>query len=254
MRTFQTLLLLAPLLICASYADNRFCAAASLAETADDEGGEIRAVAFCEMVKHPRRYFDKAVRLTATYRVGHETAYLMDEQCGLSRRVKVGVGFVNTDEKQRDVIRRDVEKIMSGEYGNGRAWVTVVGMLRNSPDRGFGGYRYRFDISRFRDISREDVSRTIINYEGTLQAGETYRATVRGDRLFGLSLVPPPRVLIHHAVRVEWTNLGEFRALKRLRHGARERQIVFSVVSDEIKHVTERRWNRTLRCNVILVE
>jgi hypothetical protein len=163
------------------------------------------------------------------------------------------------DEGGRAAIRREVDRIVAGEYGNGRAKVTVVGVLRDAPDRGFGGYRYRFDAARFEDISRDEVPDpvitydAIITYDGTLQAGKTYRAKVRGDRLFGLSLVPTPRRLIHHALRVEWTNLGDFRELKRLRRSRRERQIVFSVLFDEIKPMTERRWNRTLWCKVISV-
>jgi hypothetical protein len=247
MRTLPTLVLLAAVLACSSSGANQ----AKAAHRAFDE---IPTVAFCEMIRHPQFYFDKTLRLAATYRVGFETAYLKDEQCVASYRIKIGVGFVQSDDRQRDVIRRDVDKIMSGAYGNGRARVTVVGMLRNSPDKWFGGYRYRFDIMRFEDISREDVSQMIMAYEGTLQAGTIYRATVRGDRRFGLSLVPILRVPIHHAVLIEWTNLEEFRALKKLRHSSSERRIVFHVISDEIQHMNERRWNRTLRCEVILVE
>jgi hypothetical protein len=254
----MTLLLLVSLLTCSSSMGSQPRLPAHQAQDTPDSGDEILTVAFCEMINHPQLYFEKTLRLTATYRVGFEAAYLIDEQCVLSYRVKIGVGFVSTGERQRDVsdvIRGDVDKIMSGAYGSGRARVTVVGVLRNLPDRtGFGGYKYRFDIMRFEDISREEVSQTLITYEGTLQAGKIYRATVTGDRRFGLSLVPPLRVPIHHAARIEWTNLGEFRALRRLRNSSRERQIVFSVISDEIKHMTERRWNRTLRCEVILVE
>lgn len=252
-RTLPTLLSLASLL--ASPAGDQPRPADTQAEAATGAGGAIPTVAFCEMISRPRLYFDKTLRLAATYRVGHETAYLVDEQCALSHRVWVGVGFVNTDERRRAVIRGDVDKIMSGAYGNGRARVKVDGRLRDLPDRtGFGGYRYRFDIMRFEDISREDLSHTIINYEGTLEAGKVYRATVRGDRHLGLSLSPPPRAPPHQALRIEWMNLNEFRALKRLRGGSRERQIVFSVTSDEIRHTAERRWNRTLRCEVIRVE
>lgn len=253
-RALPTLLLLASL-TGAHCVPGQSRPADNQAGDATGAGGEIPSVAFCEMLSRPQLYFDKALRLGATYRVGFEAAYLKDERCALSYRVKVGAKFVNMDERQRDVIRKDVDKIMSGAYGNGRARVRVVGVLRDSRDRwGFGGYRYRFDIMRFEDISREDDSHMVINYEGTLRAGEVYRATVRGDRHSGLSLTPPPRAPLHHALRIEWTNLGEFPALKRLRDSSSERQIVFSVISDEIKHTGGRRWNRTLRCEVLLVE
>ncbi|HEX5708958.1 MAG TPA: hypothetical protein VFX96_16780 [Pyrinomonadaceae bacterium] len=254
MRTLTSLLLVVTLLNGSPSVGNRFRVAAQETEAAQGGAGQIPTVDFCDVFKSPRLYFDKTVRLTATYQMGHETAYLIDELCGPSLRTQFGVGFVYADEGRRDVIRRDVDKIASGEFGNGRARVTVVGVLRDAPDRGFGGYRYRFDIMRFEDISREDASRTINAYAGTLEAGMHYRAKVRGDRRLGLSLVPPFRAPMHHAVRFEWTNLGEFRALRRLRHGSREREIVFTVVSDEIERVAERRWNRTLRFKVIAVE
>lgn len=75
---------------------------------------------------------------------------------------------------------------------------------------------------RFEEISGEEVSHTTITYEGTLQAGKIYRATVRGDKQLGLTLMPPLRETIHHAVRIEWANLDKFRALKRLRNNSRE--------------------------------
>lgn len=50
----------------------------------------------------------------------------------------------------------------------------------------------------------------IVNYAGALQTGVTYRATVRGDKLFGLSLVPAPHILEHQAVLLEWANLNDF--------------------------------------------
>lgn len=253
--TFPTLLLLASLLTCTSSAGGHFRPAANQGGAANGPSDEIPTISFCKMLSRPQLYFDKPVRLAATYRSGYETAYLIDDQCALSHRVKIGIGFNSASQRERDVIRKDVDKIMSGIYGNGRARVLVVGLLRNLRDRvGFGGYRYRFDIMRFEDISREDASHTIINYEGTLQAGKVYRATVRGDRQLGLSLTPPLRVPIHHAWRVEWINLSRFRALLRLRDSSREQQVVFSVISDEIKPIAERRWNRTLRCEVLMVE
>lgn len=59
-------------------------------------------------------------------------------------------------------------------------------------------------------FSTEQTSRVIVNYAGALQTGVTYRATVRGDKLFGLSLVPAPHILEHQAVLLEWANLNDF--------------------------------------------
>ena len=107
---------------------------------------------------------------------------------------------------------------------------------------------------RFADISREDIARTIVSYSGELQEGMTYRAAVRGDRRFSLFLVPPLSVPEHTAVRIGWTNLGEFPAPERLRNSSRRRQIVFLVVSDHTARTTEGRWNRTPGCQIITVE
>jgi hypothetical protein len=127
---------------------------------------------------------------------------------------------------------------------------------------------YSFSVSGFRsrvvqskaaskpkaEILSEDDSHAITTYAGWLEAGPTYRATVRGNRRFGLSLVPAVRMHAHQALLVEWTNLGKFPALKRLRGSSRKRQIVFTVVSDETQRMTEWRWNRTVGCKILFVE
>ncbi|MBV9209688.1 MAG: hypothetical protein JOZ52_03610 [Acidobacteria bacterium] len=149
---------------------------------------------------------------------------------------------------QREARLRDVLKMQNIEYG-GRARVTVVGVLRNKSRRDFMWYHYRFDILGF-----EEIAHVVVPYEGALQAGTTYRASVRGDRRRGLSLVPQVRMQEHYALLVEWTNLKEFPALKRLRDGSGQQQIVFSVISDEIKQIDVMRWNRTIQCKIIRVE
>ncbi|MBV9958614.1 MAG: hypothetical protein JO360_09340, partial [Acidobacteria bacterium] len=140
------------------------------------------------------------------------------------------------------------EKLRSNEYG-GRARVTVTGILRNKSRRDFVWYRYRFDI-----ISLENIAHLVVPYERVLQAGITYRAAVRADEREGLALRDPVRMPEHYAVRVEWTNLKEFPALKALRAGDGEKLIVFSVIFDEIKQIDVQRWNRTIRCKIIRVE
>jgi hypothetical protein len=184
------------------------------------------------------------VRLTATLEMGVEASYLRDVRCVAGRDNQIGTRYVNAVERHPDIRSR---------YGS-QARVTVVGILRNSSRRDFAWYRYRFDIMRFEDISREDISRTIVSYSGALQEGMTYRAVARGDRWFGLSLVPPLGVPDHTAVRVEWRNLGEFPALNRLRNSSRQQQIVFRIVSDHTEQITEGRWNRTMGCQIIIVE
>jgi len=215
----------------------------------DGHEGEPPTVGFCEMVKNPKLYFDKTVRLLATYQMATEGQYLNDEKCPLSHDGQIGVGHREViDEKQRDIFNTEIRKISTREYG-GRAMVTVVGALRNESRHDFVWYQYRFDIIRL-----EKISPVIVPYQGVLQGGITYRGMVRGDQEFGLSVNPMPRMNEHYAQRIEWTNLGEFPELKQLRQSSREQQIVFTVLSDEIQQMTVNRWNRTLKCKILRTE
>jgi hypothetical protein len=207
---------------------------------------EIASVAFCEMVKNPKLYFDKTVRVTATIQMGIEGSYLHDDKCVLGHDDRIGLRYLNTNDQERAQLNCDIRKIGTIEYG-GRARVTVIGILRNSSLRAFASYRYRFDVSRV-----EGISPVIVPYEGTLEGGKTYQASVRGDSDSGLSFaVPLRRINEHFAVGIEWTNLTEFPALAGLRSSSPEQQIVFTVVSDQSKQMTERRWNRTVGCKII---
>jgi hypothetical protein len=253
MKILRTPLLLAASLIYLPQAGAQPRPAALQTAAAPPAAGEIPTVPFCEVLTHPRLYFDKTVRLTATFTTGDEGGvFLMDERCWPGD--SVGLDFANAAESQRETMRRAFAKYMSGEYGNGRAMLTVVGRLRNISESGFVAYRYRFDVVRLEDMSREDDEHKVVNYEGLLRAGMNYRATVRGDARNGLALVPPPRPAFHQGLLVEWTNLDEFPALRRLRHGQRERRIVFSVISDRSVWMTDRRWDRTVECKIVRVE
>jgi hypothetical protein len=248
MRTLPPLLFLTPLLFCGAALASQIRPATGQPGVESFSKDETPTVAFCEMVKNPQLYFDKSIRIAATLEQAEEGQYLSDDRCVVSHDEQIGVGYAETDEKQRELRNRDITKIHAIEYGN-RAMVIAVGILRNVSRRDFAWYHYRFDIVRF-----EVISHLTVPYDGTLQGGITYRAAVRGDKRFGLSLVIPLRMPEHYAARIEWTNLSEFPALKRLRNSAREQQIVFSVLSEEVRHMTERRWNRTVQCKIISVE
>jgi hypothetical protein len=154
----------------------------SIASSGVDEGlisptmDEVHTVAFCEMVKNPRLYFDKIVRVTATLQLATEASYLVDDECVVRGDHQIGVRYVKENDKERDLLNSEIRKVRTIEYG-GRAKVTFVGVLRNSSLRSFAWYRYRFDVSRV-----EGIAPVIVPYEGTLQAGKTYRADVRGDK------------------------------------------------------------------------
>ena len=204
-------------------------------------------VNFCELAKHPRRYFNKTVRIEAQWTTGFEFSYLVDDRCPPRPTHDIAVRFV-ADEAQRETIKKNVDKIMSHEYG-GRAMITTVGVLRN-PGKYYGYFRYIFEIHRF-----EEVTHVVVPYERMLDAGKTYRAVVRGDRDSGLALVPPLKIPnTHFATRIEWMNLSEFPALERLRETSGEMRIVFSVISVNTKQMTAERWNQEVQCKIIRLE
>lgn len=209
---------------------------------------EVPTVTFCELVKHPTRYFDKPVRLTATIEIATEASYLRDDACALKQDDQIGVGYKSADEQAQRILNTEIRKLSTIEFG-GRARVTVIGMLRNSSRRDFASYRYRFDVSRL-----ENISPVIVPYEGALQAGKTYRAFVRRDARLGLTFVTRLRTPEHIAVNIDWTNLNNFPALVKLKDDSVELQIVFTVISDQLKQMTQTRWNRSLECKILRVE
>lgn len=209
--------------------------------------GESSTIGFCEIVKNPKLYFDKPIRVTANLELATEASYLRDENCVVSRDDQIGVRYTSDNDGQRDLINRAIRKIRSIEYGS-RAKVTVVGRLRNSASRSFAWYRYRFDISTI-----DSVSPVVTSYDGSLHAGLTYSGAVRRNSLRGLLLVIPVRLQPGVATRVEWVNLKNFSALTS-GDPTLESQIVFTVVSDETTQLTERRWNRTIECRVVSVD
>ncbi|MBX7172732.1 MAG: hypothetical protein K1X72_17310 [Pyrinomonadaceae bacterium] len=206
---------------------------------------EIPTVAFCEMVKHPQKYFDKTIRVTAAFTQADEGQYLDDEKnCPLSHDDQIGAGYSSQDEKQIAENNENSRKIGSVEFG-GHALVTVVGNLKNQSRCDFAWYRYRFDIARF-----EKVTQVIREYKGELNGTVTYRAEVQPDKNFDLYFVKPYRLPLHYALRLEWTNLKDFPDLKDFQ----TKQIIFTILSNEIKQMTENRCNVTIRCKIIRIE
>ena len=92
-------------------------------------GDKVTTVDFCELAKNPRRYFNRTVRIKTQWLSGFEFSYLTDDRCPTKVAHDIAVRFIN-DETQREIIKQNVYKIMSHEYG-GRAVITVVGVLRN---------------------------------------------------------------------------------------------------------------------------
>ena len=211
---------------------------------------EIPTVDFCEMVKHPGLYFDRTIRITATFQFGDEGSNVFDVRCVQSYDDQIGV-YPVTPEKQARSFQKDFLILHEGRFGE-HPRVTMTGILRNISRRDFHWYRHRFDIIGFEKMGR-DPAQEIISYDGTLQPGFTYRATVRADRDFGLVFESPLRSPAHQAVRLEWTNLKKFPELQRMRK-TDQRQIVFRAISDEVRQMSPQRWNRTVSLEILLVE
>jgi hypothetical protein len=208
---------------------------------------EIATVSFCELVKNPKVYFNKTVRMTATFQQASEGQYLLDERCEKTERLGVGQAVITPEQVAR---RNEIwDSIRSSPNYDSRTIVTVVGTLRNISLNGFVRYDHRFDIITF-----ERVAPAIVSYDGSLEDGITYRARVMSDQELGVFPVIPPKIPFHQAARIEWTNLEKFPILVSLMRSSKQREIVFRVISSKVVRMTPDRWNRTFRCSILSVE
>jgi hypothetical protein len=105
------------------------------------------------------------------------------------------------------------------------------------------------EIAKFRakNPPSERVEPQIIDYDGTLDEGKTYRAIVYSNRRQLLSLAVPLKIPLHHADRIEWINQSKFFFLE-------ENRIVFRVISKDTKQMTPNRWNTTYLCEILNLE
>lgn len=87
----------------------------------------------------------------------------------------------------------------------------------------------------------------IVEYQGWLEEGKTYRAIVYSDKRRVWSLAVPLKIPFHHAARIEWKNQDKFFMSK-------ENHIVFRVISKEVKRIGRSRWNTTYSCEISNVE
>ena len=92
-------------------------------------------------------------------------------------------------------------------------------------------------------------------YEGWLEEGSTYHASVTCDEVEGWRTVVPFRIPFHHAVRIEWTNLSEFPQLDKAKNDDCQRRLVFKVIKKETTKASgQNRWNTTYECKIIAVD
>jgi hypothetical protein len=243
---------LATLMLSSLLIGGGFRAGASQSRDLNKQDPPIPTIDFCDMVAHPARYFDKTIRINATFELGDEGSNLNNVRCVRSHDDSIGAGSARISDRQVELLNQSYRAITSGKFGNQPA-VTVVGILRNQSVRAFAWYRYSFDIINFEYI-RNEISETIVNFDGSLRANQTYRGMVRGDQQFGLNFAFfPLRAPMHQSVRLEWINLPNFRILQRLRPSD-QKQIVFRVTNDDIKQMEPRRWGRTIQLEILLVE
>jgi hypothetical protein len=93
----------------------------------------------------------------------------------------------------------------------------------------------------------ERIEPQIIDYEGTLEEGKTYRGIVYSTKRQALSLAVPLKIPFHHADRIEWVNQAKF-------FFPAENRIVFRVKSKDTKQMTPNRWNTTYSCEILTLE
>ncbi len=206
----------------------------------------MTTISFCEIVKNPRLYFDKVVRLNASWQQGYEGSWLVDYDCA----EKVRVGFKQVPREQWcDAPGKSFDELRERKYG-GRADLVLIGKLENKRrTRSFFNYDYLFVASCI-----EKVSEAILKYDGFLNEGETYRADFKCDKVHGWQPIIPPKIAMHQAYRFEWMNADKHAEMKIPAAGECRRRIVFRVSSIETRQVTENRWNKTFHCEIISVE
>jgi hypothetical protein len=94
-----------------------------------------------------------------------------------------------------------------------------------------------------------------IEFEGTLEKGNSYRALITCDRAGEWHTAVRPKAPYHHATRVEWLNLVEFPQLTIPKNSECQRRILFEVASKRTVKVSgQNRWNTTYECRILSVD
>jgi hypothetical protein len=116
---------------------NAFAAEEKNQQTDKSMNDDIPTVSFCEMVKNPENYFEKTIRITATFTQANEGQYLSDSACPLSHDDQIGIGHITQSEQEIAGKNEQLRKISSPKFGH-KAVVTIVGRLCNISRRDFG--------------------------------------------------------------------------------------------------------------------
>jgi hypothetical protein len=208
----------------------------------------ILAINFSDVYLHPERYERKLIDIYAQLDFDAETATLTDDPddqdaAGKPAR-KLDISLTGPKllalipktywDALTPVQRSKVKDQSSTEH----ARVQVRGTLRDGV----------FNIESFRHIDP-----IVLNYEGTLKPGWVYsdeigfRPASGGRTDAGPELSSPFKLPIHHAGRVEWTNLVDFPAWSKPGH----KWITFRVLTVESRQMEKYYWRTTITCEVL---
>jgi len=91
-------------------------------------------------------------------------------------------------------------------------------------------------------------------FEGNFEKGSTYKAVVEYRRDIGWWPEVSIRILPHHAVGIEWSNLKNFPAVIEPGAEGQRRLMVFRVDDVAVKRMTPQRWNTTYHCTILEFE
>jgi hypothetical protein len=216
----------------------------------------IPAISFCELLRDREAYAGKKVSLYADIRSGEtlranltvvdhgET--LTDHECtadgepDYQTMESLYVEYAG-DEQKRAELRRKAITIRERGF-DGRARVTVVGVLRKEPAGDGFPARYIFDISEIKSMKP-----IILPFQGRLQLGWTYTDTIDFVKANGLTLSQLLKMPYHQAGRIEWDNTEKLQTLQRSNG---RKHIVFRCMSSSTQKVGER-WDVVYRCEIV---
>lgn len=116
------------------------CAVQGSQGTANQNGDEpVATVTYCQLLKDPKRFHNKVVRVNAVFERGFEKSSLFDEE-GCSKGKQAGQSDTWVSHDKSFVIDGDSEEAKNNNSvsGFGKWWITAVGRFR----RGEGPQRF----------------------------------------------------------------------------------------------------------------
>lgn len=191
-----------------------------------------------EVAREPAKFAGRRLRLRAVYEQTPQGARLVAEPAAAGPAFAVALAPLKGAERR--LRERGLARLRSKQCA-GRAVVAVRGVLRLDPQTGG-----TFEVEQF-----EAVDPAGLPFNGTLTAGECYRAPIVFETDGTFRLVTPLWVPPHHAGHLEWTNLRQLPQLRRVAATPPTSAVVFRVLSRRIDKVGDAyRWHTTYRCQI----